>query len=394
MNRVAARTLLAFDLASAPGSRVFDGKVCFLGGSTALEEPGPGVRQGDLSAIAAVELNPILRPFTFPGPELALEPDWDRKLDALAARSLAEPITLVSGVPSWLLALFARVLEASGRPTIAEAWPMLEVVVHGGVAFGPYRDAFAEVLGSPRVRLREAYACSEGFLAFGDPATGLLRLVWDCGIFYEFVPVAELGRADPTRHWLGNAETGVDYAVVVSTCAGLWAHVIGDVIRFESLRPPLLSFVGRTSQTLSAFGEHLIVAEVESAMARAASTIGASVRDWHAGPVFRGPSGHHLFVVEFFRPAADLDSFRRALDAELALRNADYRAHRAAGAGLPMPAIVVVRPGGFEAWMRSRGRLGGQNKVPRLDGQGPLTSGLVAFLRDAGLVAEERAAGP
>jgi len=384
-NLKASRTMVARYLASRPDSRLFRGKLFFLGGSTDLEEVAPGVAQGDLSGIGAREVSEVLRPYTFPPLELALEPDWDRKLVMLAERSLREPITLVGGVPSWLLALFQRLLDLAGKATIAEVWPTLEVVVHGGVKFDPYRRAFAEILGSPAIRLQETYPCSEGFIAFGDPATGHLRLIFDHGIFYEFVPVDELGSPRPTRHWLGDVQVGVNYAIVVSTCAGIWGHLIGDTVRFESTSPPLLTFTGRTKYTLSAFGEHLISEEVEAAMAAASAATGAAVRDWHVGPVFRGALGHHQYVVEFLDPPGDLAAFRTALDRDLCARNADYKAHRAEGIGLPVPALLVARPGGFESWMRSRGKLGGQHKVPRMDDSGTLTAGMVGMLRVAGL---------
>jgi hypothetical protein len=392
-NLKASQTMIAHVVAGRPGSRLFQGRMFFLGGSTDLERPAPGVRQGDLSGIAAEEVSSILRPYTFPPLELALEPNWDKKLGLLAERSLHEPITLVGGVPSWLLALFQRLLELSGKATMTEVWPMLEVVVHGGVKFDPYRDAFAEVLGSPSIRLQETYPCSEGFIAFGDPCSNLLRLVFDHGLFYEFVPADELESPRPTRHWLGDVEVGTNYAIVASTCAGMWAHIIGDTVRFESLSPPLLTFTGRTKYTLSAFGEHLISEEVEAAVAVASADTGASVRDWHVGPVFRGALGHHVYVFEFAKPPHDLDAFRRALDADLSRRNADYQAHRAEGVGLPLPAVVATRPGGFEDWMRSRGKLGGQHKVPRMDGAGTLTAQLVSFLRESGAVDRELPAG-
>src|SRR3954451_17208455 len=369
-NRKAAQTMVAYHLAARPDSRLFRGRLFFLGGSTDLERPAPDVCQGDLSGIASIEVTDLLRPYTFPPLDLALEPDWDRKLALLAERSLGEPITLVGGVPSWLLALFQRLLDLSGKATIAEVWPSLEVVVHGGVKFDPYREAFGAVLGSPRIRLQETYPCSEGFIAFGDPETDLLRLVFDHGLFYEFVPVDELGSESPTRHWLGNVEPGVNYAIVVSTCAGMWSHIIGDTVSFESLDPPLLRFTGRTKYTLSAFGEHLINEEVELAIAAASSASGASVRDWHVGPVFEGALGYHQYVVEFLDRPADAGLFRLSLDADLSRRNADYLAHRAEGVGLPLPALLTVRPGAFESWMRSRGKLGGQNKVPRMDATG------------------------
>jgi hypothetical protein len=379
-NSKAAKTMVGAYMASRPGSRLFDGKLFFLGGSTDLEKVARGVSQGDLSGVAAITLNELLRPYTFPPLALALEPDWDTKLEQLAERSLAEPITLVSGVPSWLLVLFEKVLAKSGKATIAEAWPRLELIVHGGVKFDPYRDAFHHVVGSDQVRLQESYPCSEGFIAFGDMASPHLRLLFDHGLFYEFVPADELESPNPTRHWLGTVETGVNYAIVVSTCAGLWSHIIGDTVRFESRRPPLLTFTGRTKYTLSAFGEHLISEEVEAGIAAASRATGASVREWHVGPVFQGALGYHQYVVEFLTPPTDLDAFRRALDAELSARNADYRAHRAEGVGLPLPEVLMAPAGTFDAWMRSRGKLGGQNKVPRIDNSGELTRQLVEFI--------------
>ncbi len=190
-NRRAAQTMIAFHLRGTPDSQLFAGRMFFLGGSTALEQPAPTVRQGDLSGIAAVALSPLLLAYTFPPLELALDSNWDRKLAGLALESVSERITLVGGVPSWLLLLFERVLEKSGKSTVAEVWPSLELVVHGGVKFDPYRDAFRSILGSPEIRLQETYPCSEGFIAFGDRETGLLRLVFDHGLFYEFVPLEE-----------------------------------------------------------------------------------------------------------------------------------------------------------------------------------------------------------
>ena len=328
---------MAYHYAAHPDSRLFRGRMFFLGGSAELHGVAPGVREGDLSGIAACEVSPLLRPFTFPPLELALESDWDRKLTLLAGVSRHQPITLVGGVPSWLLMLFQRLLDESGRSSLIEVWPALEVVVHGGVKFDPYREAFRTIVGSPGVRMLETYACSEGFIAFGDPRTELLRLGHDNGIFYEFVPAGELESPSPTRHWLGDVECGVNYAVVVSTCAGMWAHVIGDTIRFESRNPPLLTFTGRTRHTLSAFGEHLIGEELEAAIARAAADTGATVREWHVGPVFEGIPGYHQYVVEFLAEPADVLRFRDRLDAELASRNADYQAHRSRGSACLRP---------------------------------------------------------
>jgi hypothetical protein len=380
-NRKAARTMIAAYLTARPDSRLFHGRLFFLGGATDLEAPAPGVRQGDLSAIAAKTVGAWLRPYTFPPLEVALEPNWDRKLGRMARDSLGQPVTLVSGVSSCLVTLFQRVLALSGRRTVAEVWPTLEVVVHGGVKFDPYRESFRTLLGSDRVFLMESYPCSEGFVAHGDPATGLLRLLLDHGIFYEFVPAEELAADRPTRHWVATAQTGVNYAIVVSTCAGVWGHVIGDTVRFERLDPPLLTFTGRTRYTLSAFGEHLISEEIESAVAEASRSAGATAKDWHVGPVFHEPLGHHEFVVEFLTAPADPGAFVHSLDAGLARRNAHYRWFRAEGGGLPPPGLTVAPAGAFDDWMRSRGKLGGQHKVPRIDSTGKLTAELLALLR-------------
>lgn len=380
-NYAASERMLAYRYVKKPSTRLLDGKMFFLGGSTALEDVAPGVKQGDLSGIVAMETPRWSRPFTFPPLELALESDWDRKLARLAEASVREPITLIGGVPTWLLVLFDRVRQITGKSTVSEVWPRLQVVVHGGVKFDPYRDAFAEAIGNPSIAYQDAYACSEGFIAFGDPLEpGLLRLCLDH--FYEFIPADEVGSPNPRRLWLDEVEVGVNYAIAVSTCAGMWSHVIGDTVRFERLDPPMIVFTGRTKYSLSAFGEHLISEEVEGAIADAASATGSIVRDWHVGPVFQGAGGHHVFLVEFSRDPSDLGTFRDRLDDSLSARNDDYRAHRAPGVGLPSPEVVALSPGSFESWMRSRGKLGGQHKLPRMDGSGAFTAGVVASLSD------------
>jgi hypothetical protein len=381
-NRRGAATMLAWYLGSRPGSRLFDGRMCVLGGSTNLEAVAPGIWQGDLSGIAAVEVPRLLRPYAFPPVELALESDWDRKISRVAEAAAFEPITLLSGVPSWMIEFLKRVLDLTGKSKVCEVWPRLELIVHGGVKFDPYRASFRSLVGSSAVTFQEVYPSSEGFIAYGDPASGLLRLAFDHGIFYEFIPADELDSPCPTRHWLGTVETGVNYAIVVSTCAGMWAHIIGDTVRFESLAPPLLTFTGRTRYWLSAFGEHLINEEVEAAIAHALSASGAVLRDWHIGPIFSSEAmGHHLLIVEFDTEPRDPVRFRDEVDRCLCRTNADYQAHRTGGAGLPAPAMIIAAPGAFGAWMRFRGKLGGQNKVPRMDSTGAVTNDLISFLR-------------
>ncbi|MBL8796978.1 MAG: GH3 auxin-responsive promoter family protein [Planctomycetia bacterium] len=386
-NRKAALTSLSWFHAAHPGCELFTGRMFFLGGSTdlqpAVNDPN-GPLAGDLSGIAAREVSAFLRPFTYPSLDVALRRDWEVKLSRLAEESARLPITLISGVPSWLLVLFERLKQVTGRSTIADIWPTLRVVVHGGTSFGPYRSLFQQVIGNERVRFLETYPASEGFVAAEDPRYQLLRVIPDHGIFHEFVPVDELGGERPTRHTLADIVPGVQYAVVLTTCAGLWSYVLGDTVSFERRDPPLLRFTGRTRYFLSAFGEHLICEEVERAIAQAAETCGAAVADFHVGPVFpdsaRAP-GRHRYLVEFVQAPRDLERYGRELDAALCRINEDYQAHRAGDLTMRAPEVWGVARGGFADWMRAHGKLGGQHKLPRMDNTGRLTASMSDWLR-------------
>ena len=323
-----------------------------------------------------------MRPFTFPPVELALLRDWEEKMNRLARIAAGLPITMLSGVPSWMLVLFERLRQVTGKNTLAEIWPSLRLVLHGGTSFEPYRDLFREQLGSADITCSEVYPASEGYIAAQDHRTGLLRLIVDHGIFYEFVPVSELGADRPTRHTVADLETGVNYAIVLTTCAGLFAYVLGDTVRFEQRRPPLLRFTGRTKYFLSAFGEHLIAEEVERAVAVAARVCDCAVIDFHVGPVYpkqSGRPGHHCYLVEFAGKRPDLSHFARTLDAELCRLNEDYAAHRQGDLTMLLPEIVPVPSGGFAAWMKAQGKLGGQHKVPRMDNTGQMTRQMRQF---------------
>jgi hypothetical protein len=388
-NQRAALTALALFLAARPGTPLLTGRLFFLGGSTDLVEPVPQNRKGtkpvlagDLSGIVAREASPALRPFTFPPPELALLGDWDKKLDLLAEHAARLPITMLSGVPSWLLILFDRLKKVTGRDRIADIWPALRLVIHGGTRFDPYRSLFRRELGD-EVCLLDTYPASEGYIASEDPRHGLLRLLPDHDIFFEFVPMEDLKAERPTRHSIGQVEPGVQYAIVMTTCAGLWSYLPGDTVCFERRDPPLLRFTGRTRYFLSAFGEHLISEEVERAIAVAAEKSGSAVVDFHVGPVFpESPAapGKHRFLVEFAGPSPDAGRFATSLDGELCKINEDYRAHRQGDLTLLAPEVRAVRAGGFADWMRSQGKLGGQHKVPRMDNTGQLTEQLGTFL--------------
>jgi hypothetical protein len=384
-NRSAALTTLALFLAAHPHTQLFTGKAFFLGGSTALTGLAPGVVAGDLSGIAAREVSSLLRPYTFPPLDLALLRDWDAKLNLLAERSAREPITCVSGVPSWLLVLFERLLQITGKSCLADVWPTLRLVIHGGTKFDPYRSLFRRIVGREDVHFLETYPASEGFIALEDLRHGLLRLLPDHGIFFEFVPAEELGAAEPARHTFADLEPGVHYAIILTTCAGLWSYVLGDTICFEKRDPPLLRLTGRTSYFLSAFGEHLINEEIERAVATAAEAAHVDVVDFHVGPMFSeqvGVAGRHRYLIEFARMPRDLDRFRAELDAVLCRTNEDYAAHRQGDLAMRAPEVCPVRRGGFADWMRSKGKLGGQHKVPRIDNSGELTGELSRWLAE------------
>jgi hypothetical protein len=317
--------------------------------------------------------------------EIALIRDWERKMQVLAEQSAKLPITLIGGVPSWLLVFFDRLHQVTGRDHIADIWPTLRVVVHGGTKFDPYRSLFREAIGSDAVRYLEIYPSSEGFIASEDPRYGLMRLMPDHGLFFEFVPVEDLGKDRPARHTVADLEIGVQYAVVVTTCAGLWSYVMGDTVCFEKREPPLLRFTGRTKYFLSAFGEHLISEEVEKAVAAAAEATATAAVDFHVGPVFPdSPSkpGRHRFLIEFKEPPSDVRRFAAELDAALSRLNEDYAAHRTGDLTMLAPEVRVLPRGGFAEWLRSQGKLGGQHKVPRMDNTGRITAEMTRWAAD------------
>ncbi|WP_200305704.1 GH3 family domain-containing protein [Paracraurococcus ruber] len=362
-NRGAALDVLAWHLHHHPRSRIFGGLSFMLGGSTALDEVAPGVRQGDLSGIAAAEVPGFLSPWSWPPRAIALEADWDRKLDLLAERTPAASVRMLSGTPSWLLVLLERLAARHGRQPLSG----LELLIHGGVAWAPYRDRILPFL-PPGCATREVYPASEGFCGIADRGDGEgMRLTLDRGVFWEFVPVAELDAPSPTRHWAATVEAGVEYAVVVTSCAGLWSYVLGDTVRFLDRAPPRLLVTGRTSYFLSAFGEHLSGEEIERALLDGARALGLAVAEYLVGPVFGAVRGHHRWLVETPVPVdpALAGRLAAALDAALLRANDDYAAHRRGGQ-MDAAEVVLLPPGAFAAWMRAQGKLGGQHKVPRV----------------------------
>ena len=393
-NRSAALDILVHHVAARPASRILAGRNFMLGGSTDLVRQAPGVFSGDLSGIAAANVPRWARPRYFPPPELALIADWDEKTSRLAEASLRADIRSLSGTPSWVLPFFARL--AARRPDLpprSTSWyPNLELFVHGGINFAPYRAQFQEIFAGSRVEMREVYPASEGFIAIADRTYGEgLRLILDNGLFLEFVPAEQIDSPNPTRHWIGAVETGINYAVIVTNNAGLWAYVLGDTVRFVSTTPPRVLITGRLSYMLSAFGEHLIGEEIEAAIQQAAQAVGTRIAEHTVAPVYPArpeQAGRHHFVVEPSTDAPDTDwsRFAATLDRALAQENADYAAHRV---GMRAPIVTIVRPGTFAEWMRRRGKAGGQNKVPRVINDLDLFRDLLGFVTSAQSIAAQ-----
>lgn len=388
-NAKAGLDVLVHHVTNRPKTKLLGGLNFMLGGSTILKEEAPGIYSGDLSGISVKNLPWWIRPRYFPNEELALLSNWEEKIQRLAEESLTKDIRTISGVPSWMLIFVDKLAEL--RPDLprklSSYFPNLELVIHGGVNFTPYYEQFLELLEGSHAELREVYPASEGFIAIGDRGYGEgLRLLLDTDIFFEFIPVDELDSPSPTRHWVGNIEEGVNYAIALTTCAGLWSYLIGDTVRFVDTKTPRLLITGRTSYSLSAFGEHLIAEEVEDAVHTALSAVGLRVNDYCVGAIFpqqTGDLGGHLYIMELTDEEHGGDAalqVSKKIDERLCERNEDYEAHRAEGFGLKAPIVEFVPHGFFAAWMKSRGKLGGQNKVPRLVSKPELFEDLREFL--------------
>ena len=373
MRRSAVRgflDLLCFHLKCRPQSRLMGGAVLALTGPIGLDSSTDGATAAAVSAITADALPGLLRHRVLPPPELASLHDWQEKIHRLAPLSLTRDVRFLGGSPNWLLIFLAEVakLHPSHLDRLADWYPRLELIVHGGVNFAPYRDRFRALLAGGHAETREMYSASEGVFAYADRGDGQgMRLHLDGRIFYEFVPPGQLTAPSPDRHWIGTAETGVDYALVISSAAGLWSYVVGDIVRFVNIDPPRLIVIGRVQQGLSAFGEHLIEAEIAEALAGATKAHGIAVLDYSVGSLRDETGGHHLFLIEPALPATANGSGRLAtdIDTRLCALNEDYaelRRDQALGA----PQVRLVPPGGFTAWMKKRRKLGGQNKVPRI----------------------------
>ncbi len=360
---------VAMYLQNNPKSRLFDGKSLILGGSHSSNYNVDGSLVGDLSAILIENINPIVNLVRVPDKRTALISDFEVKRDKIAEICLHKNVTNISGVPSWMMSVLQRVMELSGKQHLEEVWPNLEVFFHGGIAFTPYRKAYEQLITSPNMHYMETYNASEGFFGLqNDPQDKSMLLMLDYDVFYEFIPMDEFGKENPTVVPLEGVKVGINYAMIISTSCGLWRYLIGDTVRFTSRNPYKFVITGRTKHFINAFGEELIIDNAEKGLQYACKKHGAQVREYTAAPVFRDEHTipHHQWVIEFSCPPDDVEAFADTLDARLQQLNSDYEAKRYKDINMVRLKIVVAQDGLFERWMRKRGKLGGQNKVPRL----------------------------
>jgi hypothetical protein len=363
--------ILAVERAGA--SHLLGGKLLFLGGSTSLAPVGQGAFLGDLSGLVVRRLPPGIRSRYAPGAAVVAIPQWEQRLAAAAALVAWQDVRLLSGMPSWMLLLFERVAEvrragARAVPDLGRCWPNLRVFIHGGVAFSPYRQLFEAWVGRPIERI-EVYPASEGFVALQTEATGGLTLMPDYGIFYEFVPIEDLGSERPRRHTVAEVELGRSYAVALTSPAGLWSYLLGDTVRFTARDPLRLVITGRCRHFVNAFGENVIVEEVEQALVTACRQTEAEVVEFTVAPRYPSQTearGGHDWLVEFRRPPEDQAAFARELDEALMALNTDYRTKRMGEVGMLAPRVIRLPSGAFQGWMRAAGKLGDQHKVPRV----------------------------
>lgn len=356
-------------LANNPASRIFDGRSLVLGGSHSPNYNVADSLVGDLSAILIENMNPVANMVRVPKKSTALLSDFEIKRDRIAQETLNKNVTTLSGVPSWMLSVLVRVLEISGKSTLDEVWPNLEVFWHGGIAFGPYRPQYEQIIRKPDMHYMETYNASEGFFGIqNDPNDPALLLMLDYGVFYEFIPMDEIDKEHPSVVPLSGVEIGRNYAMVITTACGLWRYEIGDTIRFTSKNPYKFVITGRTKYFINAFGEELILDNAEKGLAAACKKTGAEVMEYTAAPVYM--DGHakcrHQWLIEFGKAPADQAGFARILDDELQKINSDYEAKRYHDVTLQPLEIIPARPGLFNDWLKAKGKLGGQHKIPRL----------------------------
>ena len=369
-----------------PSSRIFAGKSFILGGSFANNlQLKPGVRVGDLSANLIENINPLANLVRIPSRDIALLEDWSEKLPRLVEASIGEDVTNLSGVPSWFLTVLKEVLKRTGKSSIHEVWPNLEVFFHGGIAFEPYRRQYEEICDKEKMHYLDTYNASEGFFAVqSDWESEAMLLLLDVGVFYEFLPIEESDSENPEVYPIWEIEAGKTYELIITAANGLWRYRLGDTVTIEQLNPVKIKIAGRTRSFINAFGEELMVYNADHAIAQTEQDTGTEVLNYTAAPVYAhdGERGHHQWLIEFVNPLADESRFMALLDQHLREVNSDYDAKRNGDIFLSMPSLVVAPTGLFDRWLASTGKLGGQRKVPRLSNNRDLIEQMLKLITE------------
>ena len=377
----ASKDVLTLYYNNFPASDLLTGKSLVIGGSHNIYPLNEEIQFGDLSAVLMQNAPFWTNWIRTPELSVLLMDEWESKIEKLAETTIKENVTSISGVPTWNLVLFRRILELTGKQTIAEVWPELELFMHGGVSFVPYREQFQQIIGKP-INYLEMYNASEGFFAAQDqPGEEGMLLFADHGIFYEFMPLEEYGKQFPNTIGLSKVELGKNYALIISTNGGLWRYIVGDTIQFTSLQPFRIKVSGRIKHFINAFGEELMVDNTDKAIAIACEQTGAIVNEYTAAPIYfsQGNNGAHEWLIEFEKNPVGLNDFVYELDTALKNLNSDYEAKRHKNIALRLPFVQPVPKGTFHRWLQSKGKMGGQHKVPRLSNDRTYVEEIIRF---------------
>jgi hypothetical protein len=364
---------MLFYLNNNPDTTVFNGKGLIMGGSHQVNRFNSDQSfYGDLSAVMMQNMPFWAHFFRTPELSIAIMDNWDKKIEKMARATMNEDVTSITGVPTWTLVLIEKLFDLTGKNNLADIWPNLELYVHGGVSFTPYRDKFRNLIRSSKMNYLESYNASEGFLGLQDQRKSEdMLLMLDYGIYYEFMPMEEYGKEHPKTLSLEEVETGVNYALVITNNSGLWRYVIGDTIKFSETKPYRFRITGRTKHYINAFGEELVIENADFAISNACKKLNAHITDYTAAPVYFTSNdnegiGAHEWLIEFDREPHCIDTFINELDNELKNVNSDYEAKRYMDMAIRKPIIRVMPKGTFHRWLKNAGKLGGQHKVPRL----------------------------
>jgi len=384
----AAKDILILYTLQQPETKIFSGKSLTLGGSHKMNQFSNDSLYGDLSAILIENAPFWVEIIRTPKQKIALLEDFEEKLDLITKSTVNENVTNISGVPSWYLVLIKQILAYTGKSNLLDVWPNLEVFFHGGISFTPYREQYRKLIDGDQMHYMETYNASEGFFGIQDePGKSDMLLMLDYGIFYEFIPADKVNSDTAPVYTIGEVETGVNYALIISTNGGLWRYMMGDTIVFTSLNPFRFRISGRTKHFINVFGEEVIIDNADRAIDAACKATGAIISEYTAGPVFMEISskGSHEWIIEFEKEPSDLNKFADILDDNLKSLNSDYEAKRYKDLNLVKPVLHSVPSGTFNKWLKANNRYGGQNKVPRLSNTREYIEGLygIAGIRSA-----------